>query len=247
MQFARYQRDFSDIPGFVIPESMAIWDFFLSKQREDGKTGSLMEIGVYRGKSALMLAMHARPEELLFLIDPSRFVDEAEITLRRVKSENLQIIRAKSSASVSWRSAQNRCCRWIHIDGDHKAKTVDNDLRLASKLLADDGIICVDDFFSPRYPSLTYAVCQFLEHHGPEFQMFLCGFNKAYLTRRRNHRYSLRLVREDLGTWLTNCGFSDFTIYKTDIPGAMNSFGIANRWENFTYYGLDEDPSKIVY
>ena len=45
-----------------------------------------------------------------------------------------------------------RSFRWIHIDGEHTGQAVANDLAIAHDLLADDGIICIDDFFSPAYP-----------------------------------------------------------------------------------------------
>ena len=122
-----------------------------------------------------------------------------------------------------------------------------NDLRLAGRLLADNGIICVDDFFNPRYPQLTYAVTEFLLKKRSSFKMFLCGFNKGYICRARYEQKFLHLVRTGLADGLHSRGFSDFTIFKTDLAGPCNSFGIGPRWQEYTYYGLDEDPARIVY
>jgi predicted O-methyltransferase YrrM len=249
MYFERFQTESAEVPGFVLPESIAIWDFFLSEQQKEQVTGALMEIGVYYGKSAIMLAMQALPEKQLVLIDFSDFVDHAAATIHKLKSENVQIIKEKSSSAACWAltKRQKRSFRWIHVDGDHKAKTVANDLRLASRLLADEGIICVDDFFNPRYPQLTYAVTEFLLRERSKFNMFLCGFNKAYIARVRYHQKFLSLVRTGLADWLHARGFSDFTIFKTDLAGRCNSFGIGPRWQEYAYYGLDEDPARIVY
>ncbi len=249
MYFERFQKDSAEVPGFVMPESIAVWDFFLAEQQGERVAGALLEIGVYYGKSAIMLAMQARPEEELVLVDPTDFVDQAAITIGKFKSENVRIIKKKSSSHACWALTkdQKHSFRWIHIDGDHKAQTVENDLRLASQLLAEKGIICVDDFFNPRYPQLTYAVHEFLSRESSKFKMFLCGFNKAYIARARHHRQLLQSVHADLGHGLTERGFSNFTIYKTDLPGACNSFGIGSRWQQYVYYGLDENPNRIIY
>jgi predicted O-methyltransferase YrrM len=249
MYFERFQKESAEVPGFVLPESIAIWDFFLTEQQRERVTGALLEIGVYYGKSAIMLAMQARPKEELLLVEPSDVVDQAAITIRKFKIENVRIIKKKSTSVACWflTKHQKGSFRWIHIDGDHKARTVENDLRLASRLLAEDGIICVDDFFSPRYPQLTYAVNEFLFRQSSKFKMFLCGFNKAYIARARHHRELLQSLRIGLGDWLRCCGFSEFTIYKTDLPGRCNLFGIGPRWQEYDYYGLDEDPARIIY
>ena len=50
-----------------------------------------------------------------------------------------------------------RSFRWIHIDGEHTGQAVGNDLAIAHELLADDGIICIDDFFNPAYAQVSAA------------------------------------------------------------------------------------------
>jgi len=249
MYLERFQKESADVPGFVAPESIAIWDFLLAEQHDKHVSGALLEIGVYYGKSAIMLAMHARPEEELVLIDCADFVDQAAVLVQRFKPDNLQIIKEESSSQTCWALTQNRknAFRWIHVDGDHKAKTVENDLHLASQLLADDGVLCVDDFFNPRYPHLTFAVNEFLLAKQSEFKMFLCGFNKAYIARTGHHQKLVQSVHFRLARGLTERGFSNFTIYKTDYPGICNAFGIGSRWQHYVRYGLDEDPNRIIH
>jgi hypothetical protein len=47
---------------------------------------------------------------------------------------------------------------------------------------------------------------------------------------------------------ITTCGFTDFTIFKTDYPNVVNAFGVVKgRWNDLEYYGLDEDPKNIPY
>ena len=185
MQFETFVAEFHDVPGFTIPESLGIWDCFLRFQLEKERSASLLEIGVYYGKSAALLAMHSRPDEQLVLVDPSEPAESALKLLQSIKPNGVRLLKNLSSDHAVWNLAgtHSRAFRWIHIDGDHKGETVYNDLLLANELLSPTGIICVDDFMSPRYPQITFTVCTFVELFCRELRMFLCGFNKAYLVR----------------------------------------------------------------
>lgn len=117
MYFERFQKDSAEVPGFVMPESIAVWDFFLAEKQVERVAGALLEIGVYYGKSAIMLAMQARPEEELVLVDPTHFVDQAAITIGKFKSENVRIIKKKSSSHACWALTkdQKHSFRWITL------------------------------------------------------------------------------------------------------------------------------------
>jgi hypothetical protein len=249
MQYKKFAASYPSIPGFSWPESFAIWDFFLSEQSQAQAEGHLLEIGVYHGQSALLLAYHAKTSEHLVLVDPTDFVQAARQNVEPVKAENVRIIKARSDdGSVrDLNRIYGRTFRWVHIDGDHRAETVLNDLGIADGLLHARGIICVDDFFSPRYPGITYAVLQYLQAHPEGLTLFLCGFNKGYLVRPSAARPYMEAIRYRLGDWLQALGFNDFTIFKTDVPGILNCFGIQQRWKDYVHYGLDEDPSKIHF
>jgi predicted O-methyltransferase YrrM len=249
MQFLQFQQKFSELPGFIMPESLCIWDFFLEFQSRNWQPASLLEIGVYHGKSAMMLALHCKPEETVLLVDPSEYVEEARKILTNFKAAKFEIIKTPSSDAKVWAlsSRYTRSLRWIHIDGDHKAATVWNDLSLANQLLSATGIVCVDDFFSPRYPQLTYVLFQFLEQHRAELQLFFCGFCKGYLARPAALPMYLRAVREDLASAMKAGQISDTTIFKTDYPYIVNAFGIDERFKDFEYHGLDEDPKCLPY
>ena len=250
MHFLRFQKEFSHLPGFTQPGSMCIWDFLLEFQAQTWQPASLLEIGVYHGQSAMMLALHCKREEMVLLVDPNDYVEEARKNLSRFGTAKFEIIKARSSEPQSWALASRltHALRWIHIDGDHKAEAVWNDLSLANHLLADTGLICVDDFFNPGYPQVTYTVCQFLEQNRDQLQLFLCGYNKGYLARPGAMQKYLRAIRQGLASGISARGFTNFTIFKTDYPNAINAFGVVEgRFQDFEYYGLDEDPAQIPY
>jgi predicted O-methyltransferase YrrM len=247
MLFESFIAKFNHVPGFTIPESLGIWDCLLRFQLRKERSAPLLEIGVYYGKSAALLALHSRADEQLVLVDPSEPAESALKMLLSIKPDGIRLLKNQSADRAVWNlvGTHSRTFRWIHVDGDHKSETVYNDLLLAKELLLPTGIICVDDFMNPRYPQLTYTVCTFLQLFPSELQMFLCGFNKAYLVRPHSLLTHLTFVKDQLGEQLGDLGFNNFTIYKTDYPRALNSFGISSRWGDYIYYGLDEDPGKI--
>jgi hypothetical protein len=53
--------------------------------------------------------------------------------------------------------------RLFHIDGEHSRAALKRDLALAASVMADGGIVVLDDMLHPGYPTLMVAVQEFLE------------------------------------------------------------------------------------
>ena len=98
MHFVRFQKEFANIPGYTMPESMCVWDFLLEFQSQTWKPASMLEIGVFYGQSAMMLALHCKPKEIILLIDPTDYVEEARKRLSGFGVAKFEIIKARSSA-----------------------------------------------------------------------------------------------------------------------------------------------------
>jgi len=178
---ARYLYSFPDIPGFFTKDAMVCWDFLLRVQESLGVTGDFLEIGVYKGRSAVLGAMYLRLQDWCVLIDINS-VPEAEMMIRSFRPDRNRFLQCPSTKAGEAVGEHFGKCRWVHVDGDHKGSSVTEDLRLAAELICPDGVICVDDFFSFRYPQLTAAVYRFLFER-PELQIFFAGSNKGYLCR----------------------------------------------------------------
>src|SRR6267154_2388847 len=67
--YQRFLQLFDNTPGWFYHESAGIWDTLLSYQEATNNVGNMLEIGVYQGKSAGMLALHRRGEESCVLVD----------------------------------------------------------------------------------------------------------------------------------------------------------------------------------
>ena len=79
--------------------------------------------------------------------------------------------------------AMHQTVRWFHIDGEHTGTAVYRELEFANRIVNNDGIVVIDDFFSPRYPANTTEVIRYLEKNPFHFRLLAVGFNKGYLCR----------------------------------------------------------------
>jgi hypothetical protein len=248
--FARTLAVFERTEGWCYRESAAIWDALLSLQEKRRVLGHMLEIGVWKGKTAALIVDHARPgRELCFLVD--KFLDEVAVrqTLTQVRPElgdDVKLIGADSRAipGSPLMSEGYRQFRWIHVDGEHSGGAVLNDLAVANQLLADAGVVCVDDFFSWMYPQITDAVLRFVREHPEQLTLFLCGFNKAYLARPHAVHGYLEYCRDRIVADIEERGFNT-TLAKTTWPAEMNCFGIGLRSEGLRQRGPDWDLGVI--
>lgn len=73
-----FRNSESNFEGFFTPEQAALWDCLLAWQASSQITGPMMEIGVYKGRSAFLSALHLNPKEEFVLIDGTPFIFEAK-------------------------------------------------------------------------------------------------------------------------------------------------------------------------
>ena len=241
-----YQQLCAATAGWFSEGAIVTWDALLAFQSERAQHGDLLEIGVLKGKSAAMLAVHAAPEEAVVLIDPALRQEAIDLVASAHPGHNL-LLRSRSQDVVGLEelAARRGRCRWLHIDGEHSGRAVRNDLAIAADLVAPDGIICLDDFFAPAYPQITEAAFGFLDHRKAEFQLFLAGFRKAYVCARAAAPAYLQFVRDQLPNEYRRRGFTDFTLCKTTDPADMNCFGVIERRRDSDFKGPDMDPGRI--
>ncbi len=243
--FDRYKNEFATLKGHFSDGAMVTWDILLSRQVTEAVAGDLLEIGVFSGKSATLIALHARATETVVLVDPilqREAIDAVEIIhpthniLIRDISQNI-----RNHDAIAGRQGRYR---WIHIDGEHSGPAVTNDLEIAETLLAPRGIISVDDFFTPAYPQVTAAVFAFLATRRQRLQLFLCGYTKGYICRREDASEMLAFLRDKAKDEYDRRNFA-VTIWKTSYPADLNCFGVTPRRRNMAYRGPDWEPDTI--
>jgi hypothetical protein len=257
-QFRTYRDQFSSIEGFFDDESQAIWDFLLAAQSGNGISGGFMEIGVYRGKSAFLGALHAQPSEPVVLVDifvpPDVTEKIRDLRLqqrRRVGATHPEKVVAVTGASSSRlrgtavHEQYRGTMRFFHVDGGHSCFGTYTDIVTGSEMVGDRPLISIDDFGNMRYPQLHAAVYKFLFER-PDFRMVLCGGNKAYLCRTEDFVFYDGLIREHLVPHATALGHP-FTLARTSYAHDYGCFAVQDLVEGRALVGRDEDPDDIVF
>jgi hypothetical protein len=82
-RFDDYMKHFSEVDGWFQTPAIAIWDTLLSYQQEHGISGNLLEIGVWKGKSAALAALHCQGDDACVFVD-AMLLDEAKARISQV-------------------------------------------------------------------------------------------------------------------------------------------------------------------
>jgi hypothetical protein len=147
----------------------------LRTQVEIGELGDLAELGVFMGRSAVVLGDHVQPGETFTVIDlfEQPAGDEAnrdenrdeypELTQREFERHYLRfhstlptVVRGYSQTITEY--AAHRTHRLVHIDASHLYEHVLGDIAAAKTLLSPVGIVVFDDIREPHTPGVAAAV-----------------------------------------------------------------------------------------
>jgi hypothetical protein len=175
------------VSGWFGFHSYALWRCLLDFQQAGTVRGDLFEIGVWRGRSAAVLAAYCRDDETVYLCDLQVDADALRATLQGIGAADRKIVPiAGPSSALPGRldlRAMHQRVRFMHIDGEHTGVAVYNELELAQQIVGPDGLVVIDDFFSPRYPANTTEAVRYLEKNPFHFRLFAVAFNKGYFCR----------------------------------------------------------------
>jgi hypothetical protein len=162
-------------------------------------SGSLLEIGVYQGKSAIVVGNYSRTAGDFEVCDifklESDVENENEISssyrnLHREIFENNCLKRLEAlpliheCKSLDLRNKlESKSYRFIHIDGSHLYDHVVSDIQLALDVLTqEDGVIVMDDFRSQHTLGVSLAIWEKIIVR--DFAPFLVTPAKMYLAKK---------------------------------------------------------------
>ena len=167
----KYFKSFNSIYGWfnILSAKSLLWLDFI--QKKENIEGNIFEIGVFLGKSAILLGLFVDQEkERLGLCDHLMAGEKLKISQKEVCYKNLNSyfdslgfidVYEKDSTKLTQDECKN--IRIFHIDGGHTFKHLTNDLSLADKSIIEKGLILIDDFFNPRCPEVTEGIYQYLK------------------------------------------------------------------------------------
>ena len=189
-EVTRYLDETRAVEGWFFPVDAYLFGFIDEVQRTEGIRGNLFEIGVHHGKTAMFLARCRRDGEVLGVCDVFEQQElnrdrsgegSREIFVRNMSAHPVRIF-AKESARLTSEETTTEC-RFVHIDGGHRADDVANDLRVAERALLADGVVALDDAFNPSWPGVSEGFYRFVSTHPDAFAPLLIGGNKVLLAR----------------------------------------------------------------
>lgn len=152
------KREVLRIPGWLSPLDYDLIDWALRRSL----SGDLLEIGVYKGQSAVLLGSGILAGEHFTVCDIFEDSEYQGLTRREFEDSYLrfhqqlpEIIHSPSDTICE--HVKPASCRLVHVDGDHSYEMAKNDIQSATSLLIPDGILVVDDFRSAHTPGVAAA------------------------------------------------------------------------------------------
>ena len=172
---AQYARGCEQIPGFFYVADFMLFDLILGHQLDTGILGDMLEIGVYQGKSAILMGCGLRPDERLIACD----LFDKVLSHEDISAKHRQTYDGLDAAEFyrhwdHYHSRQGldvRICdsaqltelpplRFIHIDGCHNYQCARGDIALAAKHTAPRGVISLDDYRVTEEPGVAAAISE---------------------------------------------------------------------------------------
>jgi hypothetical protein len=182
MTFSRYVQLREGVEGWFSDLAVAVCDIMLNHQTIKG---DFFEIGAWHGRSAILWMVHRRRDENVYVVD-LEVRDPLKHHLGRVSEElggQYQLMKGSSYRvpDVTFQNEHSRQMRLVHVDGDHSAAGISNDIQIGHKMLHPHGVMVIDDFMNPRFPQITEVVMEYLHANAHDLTMVASGANKAFL------------------------------------------------------------------
>ena len=173
--------DYARVLGMSSRFSAGIVGRLLKLQSEAGVTGDVAEIGTFKGRFFIAMMMALAEGERGLGIDtfdwPSaacwdEFLANCDAHgIDRARYDAWKAdTRGMTAAELEARLGERKI-RFFHIDGDHSDACLSRDLELATQVLHENGVLCLDDMLHPGYPTLVATVMRYLDRH-PEMRVF---------------------------------------------------------------------------
>jgi hypothetical protein len=188
---------FPQVEGWCLEGSAYLTCCLLNAQTAAGCDSAILEIGVFKGKYLSVLYQKAlRSSQRVLGIDTFAWSSSSEVeeTFTRVFGtvEGLYLHTADSSkldAPELISLLGGSKASFISVDGDHQAPGVEYDLKLASEVLSEGGIIAVDDFLNPMAIGVSEGTYRFFLGPGePTLRPFAYAANKLFVAHAKYHQ-----------------------------------------------------------
>lgn len=205
--FTKYWNIAETIPGWMNKSSYGYFNCFFDFQFMQHYQGDILELGTYYGRSASTYIYNIHNQEKIYLVDSmmTTYLDNLKINLSKFGNiANITYFDGDSNKLLDQLDNKKlfHKMRFIHIDANHVAQYMFNDIKTADNLLLSNGILAIDDFFNFLYPELTECIYNYLFLNPYNFKIFFVAANKAYLCRpeyfSQYYNYTLKYLPKNM-------------------------------------------------
>jgi hypothetical protein len=221
----------------LTPFSMAAMDALMAFQQQRGISGDAVEMGVYRGKSAIVIGRRLNVGETLRLYDIEDYLDHGKLARTGATVD----FNLRNTSKLFWWNLRKhkKSVRICHIDSSHTFDATMHEMALADYMLSDDGILILDDYTNLHYSQIVGAMFRYLFTTSTKLTPFLVTGEKAYLCRKDAFPLYGQFVLAELRSRLVDRGVGDICIARTDISTSYRAFYVREKQPGETddFYG----------
>jgi hypothetical protein len=188
----KYLNSFHRIQGWFVFDAAILFMAYNQLIRAAGIAGDTLEIGVYRGLSALAIASLRAPGRRMYAIDLFDELAGGEAYgsgsgYRRMFEDNMRSFYTPLDFLVSITGASgklktsdfDKSFSFCHVDGGHSPEETCADLQFASEILLPGGLLALDDYFNPQHPGVCEGALEFRRKNDGVLRPLALGYNKV--------------------------------------------------------------------
>lgn len=185
------------VTGWLDPGAPEMTAYLMNFQAAQGIKGPAFEIGVFEGKYLMLLHHLARAQggrsvgvdvfqyaapETVINHAKAFFGTDAGLTVHKADSKDL-------TPRSALKLLGGRRPRIISVDGDHSGLGVERDLWLASQVIADRGILAIDDIGNPNAMGVAEGAYRFFLSRKCRYAPFVWVANKTFACHQRDYEF----------------------------------------------------------
>lgn len=221
MSLDKYKEHFDAVQGWADPK---LFDTVqLMADCGINRRGGVAEIGVHHGKFYILLNQVVEAHYTSYAIDVFGMqhlnIDKSGEGNKSIFMQNLaeydkfcgantDILEMDSMSLTN--QIPNASLRFISIDGGHTVEHTINDLKIAERLIANEGVIILDDIMGVYWCGVTEGYIKYSMTY-PTIVPFAMGHNKLYLCKLSHYEYYFNLFKP------LSSGQTKFTGYQVQM------------------------------
>ena len=180
----------NEVEGWFYRYDMLLFSLLDNIQKSFEMQGEICELGVYKGKSLILLNLMSRATESVYAFDlfDNGLLDETKTNMAlhadvQGLGEVKYIVGDSSEYTVdNLKEVFQKPLRLLHIDAGHEYHEVLQSLYAFAPFVSNQGVIIMDDYQDRDFPGIEAAVHQFCSVYSPRrFVPFFAGGNKMCL------------------------------------------------------------------